>query len=68
MDQYPWTRHPSFPRAEDTEGVSGWPTRTPLGIFDLEALGNRVRQASYQLAACREAFIHNFGSRGLVRR
>jgi len=44
-----------------------FPTRTPLGIFDLEALGNRVRQAGYQLAACREAFIHNFGSRGLVR-
>jgi GT2 family glycosyltransferase len=44
------------------------PTRTPLGIFDTEALGLRVRQTGYRLAACRELFIHNFGSRGLVRR
>jgi len=44
-----------------------FPTRTPLGIFDTEALGLRVRQAGYRLAGCRELFIHNFGSRGLVR-
>jgi GT2 family glycosyltransferase len=45
-----------------------FPTRTALGVFDLESLGNRVRQAGYRLAGCREAYIHYFGSRGMAGR
>ncbi len=45
-----------------------FPTRTPLGTFDMDALSVRVRQAGYRLLGCREAFIHNFGSRSAIRR
>ena len=40
-----------------------FPTRTPLGTFDIETLSQRVRQAGYRLLGCREVFIHNFGTR-----
>jgi hypothetical protein len=45
-----------------------FPTRTPLGVFDTEALSVRVQEAGYRLLGWREVFIHNFGSRSAVRR
>ncbi len=45
-----------------------FPTRTPLGVFDLEGLGNRVRQAGYRLRACFGAYVHNFASRDRASR
>jgi hypothetical protein len=44
-----------------------FPTRTPLGTFDTEALSTRVRGAGYRLLGCREVFVHSFGSRRAVR-
>ena len=44
-----------------------FPTRTPLGTFDTEALSQRVRQADYRLLGCRAAFVHSFGSRSTFR-
>ena len=44
-----------------------FPTRTPLGTFDIEALGQRARQAGYLLAACTEAFVYHFGARQPAR-
>jgi O-antigen biosynthesis protein len=41
-----------------------FPTRTPLGTFDTEALSARVRQAGYRLLGCGAVFVHDFGSRG----
>ena len=41
-----------------------FPTRTPLGTFDTAALAQRVAQAGFRLAACGDAFVHSFGSRG----
>ena len=40
-----------------------FPTRTPLGTFDLAGLSAKVRHIGYQLLGCREVFVHNFGSR-----
>jgi GT2 family glycosyltransferase len=40
-----------------------FPTRTPLGTFDTEALSGRVRQAGYRLLGCRAVYVHDFGSR-----
>jgi GT2 family glycosyltransferase len=45
-----------------------FPTRTPLGTFDTQALSARVRQAGYRLLGCRAVFVHDFGSRSPVRR
>jgi glycosyltransferase involved in cell wall biosynthesis len=44
-----------------------FPSRTPLGAFDIEALAERVRQAGYRLAGSRDAYVHNFASRNMVR-
>jgi GT2 family glycosyltransferase len=44
-----------------------FPSRTPLGTFDTEALSDRVRSAGYRLAGGREAYVHNFASRRAVR-
>ncbi len=41
-----------------------FPTRSPLGTFDIAALSQRVRQAGFRIAACRDLFVHSFGSRG----
>lgn len=41
-------------------------TQSPLGFFDLEVLSQRVMQAGYRLACCRDLFIHYFGSRGFA--
>lgn len=41
-----------------------FPTRTPLGTFDMAALCQRVQQAGFRLIGCRELFVHSFGSRG----
>jgi GT2 family glycosyltransferase len=45
-----------------------FPTRTPLGTFDTEALSTRVRQAGSRLLGCRAVYVHDFGSRGVSRR
>jgi len=37
-----------------------------LGFYDAEALSQRVLQAGYRLACCRDLFVHSFGSRGFV--
>jgi Glycosyltransferase like family 2 len=54
-------------RREVLQRLGTFPSRTPLGIFDTDTLGIRVRQAGYRLLGCREVFLHNFGSRGLPR-
>jgi O-antigen biosynthesis protein len=44
-----------------------FPTRTALGAFDIEALGQRARQAGYRLAVAEEVFVYHFGARHPVR-
>ncbi len=44
-----------------------FPSRTPLGTFDLINLSQRVRQLGYRLAGAKEMYVHNFGVRGVVR-
>jgi GT2 family glycosyltransferase len=44
-----------------------FPTRTALGSFDIEALGQRAQAAGYRLAACADAFVYHFGSRQPAR-
>jgi GT2 family glycosyltransferase len=39
------------------------PARSGLGVFDTDALCQRVREAGYSLACCLDLFIHHFGSR-----
>jgi GT2 family glycosyltransferase len=34
-----------------------------LGLFDSDILSTKIRQAGYQLAVCRDLFIHHFGTR-----
>ena len=41
-------------------------TGSPLGFYDAEALSQRVLQAGFRLACCRDLFVHSFGSRGFV--
>jgi GT2 family glycosyltransferase len=44
-----------------------FPTRTALGAFDVEALGQRARQAGYRLAVAEEVFVYHFGARHAAR-
>jgi len=45
------------------EKVSFLDEQSVQGIFAPDALSWRMRQAGYHLAACRDLFIHHFGSR-----
>jgi hypothetical protein len=55
-------------KREVLQKVGTYPTRTPLGTFDLETLSSRVRQAGYRLAVSKEAYLHHFASRVGYRR
>lgn len=37
--------------------------KSQLGVFDMDKLCLRIRQAGYRLAVCQDLFIHHFGSR-----
>jgi GT2 family glycosyltransferase len=34
-----------------------------LGLFDADSLCTRARQAGFQLAVCKDLFVHHFGTR-----
>lgn len=55
-------------KREALQKVGQFPTRTALGAFNIEALGQRVRDAGYRLAVCGDCFIHSFGTRTPMRR
>ena len=52
-------------RREALEAV-GPPPAAPLAFFEAEALSQRVRQAGFHLACCRDLFVHSSGSRGFA--
>jgi GT2 family glycosyltransferase len=39
---------------------------TDLGLFDTDILSAKARQAGYNLAVCRDLFIHHFGTRNFA--